>query len=216
MIIALNGKSGSGKDEIVKIIKSLTNHKVYHLSFAGKLRSIVCYMYGWSNDPQIDKSKPDPYWSKLLGTEWNMRTALITIGESIRNQLSQHWIALVHHEINKIEDLDNSLVIISDLRTEDELKFVKSLPNVKIWHVERPTHETQLSHSETQLSEPKLEASNSKTQLLEFETQISHSETQVTRFTNITNNVILDYDVLIMNNSDISHLEHEVMKALNN
>lgn len=244
MIIALNGKSGSGKDEIVKIIKSIAKVKVYHLSFAGALRDIICHMYGWANHPQEDKSVPDKYWSELMQTEWSMRTALITIGESIRSSVKNHWIALVQHQINNILDIDNSIVVISDLRTEDELRFVRSLGNVEIWHVVRPTNikpmckvSTSTLVDNTSLCESSTVATHVDTPLQPLElTDMSRSDMSTTQgdfssenilspsgcmckcslhraiaLPNITDNVISEYDKLIMNDGD---LVEEVKKAL--
>jgi hypothetical protein len=205
MIIALNGKSGSGKDEIVKIIKSLVNLNVYHLSFAGKLREIVCHMYDWSNEPQLDKSIPDPYWSDLLGIEWSMRTALITIGESIRSSLSNHWISIVQHQINKISDIDTSIVIISDLRTDDELKFIRSLSHAKIWHVMRPRTCSEILDDKLLRTDRFVNITNN---------EIRDYDRIIMNNSDITNNEIRDYDRIIMNNSDITYLTNEVKKAL--
>jgi hypothetical protein len=134
-IIGLNGVSRSGKDEIVKIVQSVSNVPVYHLAFANKLREVVSLMYEWNIDPQSDKTIVDPYWTEKFQTEWSMRIALMTIGESIRSRMPYHWIALVDHQLSK-HSHENCIVVISDVRTSDEFNYLK-MKNGELWRVER-------------------------------------------------------------------------------
>lgn len=166
MLIGINGKIGSGKDTIGKIIQHLTSEWADEefqdtdmlnvrsdwkiKKFAGKLKEIASLLTG------IDVEKfEDQEFKKLdMNHEWGMtyRTFLQKLGtEAMRNGLHENvWVNALFADYT-----DESKWCITDMRFPNELKSVEDRGGITI-RIERGGSTNQLGNlhpSETALDD---------------------------------------------------------------
>jgi len=156
MIIAVNGKIGSGKDTVGKIIQYLTQHhdkingltfeewdKKYSLDngytwqikkFAEKLKIIASFLTGIP----VNKWEDQEFKKEYMGDEWGMtyREFLQYLGtDAMRNGLhSNVWVnsLFADYKPPKMSEYHPSNWIITDLRFPNELEAVKQRNGITI------------------------------------------------------------------------------------
>src|SRR4030043_230509 len=129
MIIGITGKKQSGKDTVADYIiykyPSFTRYR-----FADPLKNIICYLTGW-NIPDLENSE----FKEAVDSKWGFspRYALQQIGtEGFRKLLrDDFWVKVAEKYV--IPKMD---YVISDIRFEDEAKFVRKRKG-KIIHLRR-------------------------------------------------------------------------------
>lgn len=129
MIVGLCGLIGSGKGTAGDI---LVDHNFVPLSFAGSLKDAVSAIFGWERallEGDTDESRDfreriDFFWSKKFGREITPRYILQQFGtECLRkNMLDSIWVDSLERKITKYDN-----VVITDVRFDNEIKFLKSL-----------------------------------------------------------------------------------------
>ncbi len=110
-IIEISGKSGHGKDETAKILKSKLEYignKVIILHFADQLKYIAAKYYDWD----------------FLKDEKG-RTLLQTLGVSARNRNKDYWVNIVYEIIITFFG-DMNYVIIPDVRFLNEIYYLEN------------------------------------------------------------------------------------------
>lgn len=163
--IALYGKKRSGKNTVAKAIRSYIDiynsfcssqklmWSVQEASFAKPLRQIIGILYGIPDEILFDDTKKD----MLLDITWeeininNGKSGRMTYRELLqamgtdlfREQWSNNIWALIPF---RKQYLDNSLILITDTRFENELSMSKKHQGINI-HVVRPGQKQIDTHS---------------------------------------------------------------------
>lgn len=135
-LIGINGRLGSGKDTIGKMIQAFRPRDLRHYSFARPLKEGIKAMFGWDDEMLEDRTKKeavDDFWGfsprkamQLLGTEYGRKL----LRDDIWIQAAQRFHS-TSLEINKG-------TIITDVRFENEAKWIRSQPNSILLHVLNP------------------------------------------------------------------------------
>ncbi len=132
-IICLGGKIGSGKDTTAGIL--VREYGFKQLSFASKLKDITALAFGWDRDMLEGNTNESRTWREEVDSTWNItpRDALRKVGYEMfrQNICDDFWIRIMQQQIDKI-DKDQDIVI-SDVRFENEMEFVKSINGVLVY-----------------------------------------------------------------------------------
>lgn len=128
MIIGLCGKAGSGKDYSAEIMRKLAikdgKQNIAILSFAKPLYDMLAVLGLDISHYSKRENKENPTW---INNEVSFRTMLQTLGtEWGRNTIDENlWVKIMR---KKIDDLpENSLVIITDCRFQNEIDLIRDL-----------------------------------------------------------------------------------------
>lgn len=136
-IIGLAGLKKSGKDEVCSIISKHCKH-TYRLGFADALKEEIGQAVGQEID-YINSHKDN---FRLIMQGW---------GTDFRRKLhgDDYWVRKLG---NKLLHLSNTyqLIIIPDVRFQNEVNFIKAL-NGEVWNVVRFPGTTDAHPSETEL-----------------------------------------------------------------
>jgi len=136
MIIALSGKSQSGKDTVADYL--VTNYNFIKISFGKYLKKCVSYIFD-INDYILNSEYKD-----IVNDEWNVtpREILQWFGtECIRKSPYQHssgysiWTHKLEKDLQFYMKLGKNIVI-SDLRFPDEVEMLKKYKH-NTWMIER-------------------------------------------------------------------------------
>lgn len=130
MIIGLLGFMGSGKGTAGEILAE--DKDFYPLSFAGSLKDSVSVIFGWdrallegdTTESREFRETVDAFWSKKFGKEITPRYILQYFGTEVcRNTLLDTiWVDSLERKI-----LQHENVVITDVRFNNEIKFLKQL-----------------------------------------------------------------------------------------
>jgi len=132
MIISLSGLIGSGKDTVAEML--VEQHGFTRDSFAGTLKDAVSAIFGWNREMLEGKTKEaraqreivDPWWSvRLNNPELSPRWILQHFGTEVcRTHLhTDIWVASLE---NKLRNLTEGNIVISDARFTNELDMLKN------------------------------------------------------------------------------------------
>ena len=135
-VIGIAGFKGSGKTSFAEAFcaQDGDGQRWIHDSFAAPIRQFMCNLFDINlRDLDVIKESPQPFLGgrsprqvmQLLGTEW-MRGYC---GERV-------WIDALYCRIRKPHEAGCNFVI-SDVRFENEAKFIRGLGGVVIW-IDRP------------------------------------------------------------------------------
>ena len=120
-IIGISGNARSGKDTVGTILKNIFEQKgvpVKIVSFAQKLREEV-------DEFCIDKLGISAFTTDDIEKKI-IRPLLVCWGTEIRRTLDEsHWINALEHDM--ADDPEGTLYIVTDVRFEDELNWIKGL-----------------------------------------------------------------------------------------
>lgn len=128
-IIGITGKIGAGKDTLANRLAEKTlergDYQPIILSFATPLKNACCAFFGWPDIVYTDrvlKEKIDPFWgisprraAQMLGTEGFREL----FGGDVH-------IKAMEKTILSLPELDKKLILIPDVRFENEASFVRN------------------------------------------------------------------------------------------
>ena len=156
--IAICGKANSGKNTVSRLLtkeirsKSGRYHSVSYIAFADPIKEIAKTMF-----PSIPKKHlyaSSKYRSEIIpsakknGQPLTVRQLLIDIGTSARDYNESVWLN-AFDETYKYESRYNDIIIVPDLRFENEFNFLKS-KDFCIIKIHRDNNNTVINHmSET-------------------------------------------------------------------
>lgn len=139
-IIGLLGRKGHGKDTIADYL--VQNYNYSKFAFALSLKDIIKQLFDFNDDQLYGNSKEeiDPRWGK--SPRWIMQF----LGTDVfRNTFGEDfWIKSLKYKIK-----DYNLVVISDVRFQNEADFIKEIGG-KIWKVERNINNNIYSNHESE------------------------------------------------------------------
>lgn len=135
--IAIIGKAKSGKNTFANLLQMYFKNRwvdsnVYQLAFANQVKKIFSSYF-----PEADMNNlygPSEFRSKTINCKYTdnngnlltYRDGIIAIGETGRAINSQFWINKLHEEYNNINFIsNNNLVIITDIRRQNEFDYCK-------------------------------------------------------------------------------------------
>lgn len=145
MIIGITGKKRSGKDSFSEALFKESG-KATVLHFATPVKTIAAILLGkYSFYFMEDKRKDEPFIFSD-GKMYTGREILQRVGtEAIRDNISKSvWIDNMRERIKNVPH--GNIVIIPDVRFENEAKFVKDFGGI-IVRVERENHVSEDDHS---------------------------------------------------------------------
>ena len=133
MIISLSGLIGSGKDTVADYL--VTEWGFQRESFAGTLKDACSSIFGWDRGMLEGKTEAartlrdmvDPWWSKRLNMpNFTPRWVLQNFGtDCCRTHFHNDiWLASLENKLRNMQDQD---VVISDSRFMNELKMLSGL-----------------------------------------------------------------------------------------
>lgn len=158
MIIGLSGYSGSGKDEIAKILISQFGYR--RVAFADNIRNII---YDLNPVVMVDVNYKDITIKDLVDRDgWDItkknkevRRLLQFLGEASRRHLNENiW---VDSALSLLDSKEN--IVITDVRYVNEITFIKNrFLNSQVWRVKRTNVSPVNGHiSETELEHYKVD-----------------------------------------------------------
>lgn len=122
-IIGVAGKAGSGKDTLADFL--VQSEGFTRFAFADPLKLSVCELFGipleHMNHP-ISKERVDETWRK------SPRQLMQWLGDCVRNDISKDFFVIMM--ANRINESQSKTVVISDVRYEQEARFVREMGGV--------------------------------------------------------------------------------------
>lgn len=138
-LIGVTGLMGSGKDTISNMILKMKPDVFRLRAFAAPLKQALIAMFGWTAEQIEDrkfKEEEDPDWGfsprkamQLLGTEYGRQL--------LRDDIWVHAAKNFH----KRSLMENRGTIMTDVRFNNEVDWIRSEPNSVIIHVIDPEHD---------------------------------------------------------------------------
>ena len=136
MIVGLLGFIGSGKGTAGDTLKDLGFTPV---SFAKGVKDVAAEMFGWprhllegdTEESREWREQPDEFWSKEFGTTFTPRWALQLMGTEVGRDIfhQDFWVIKLKNYINKNP---NKNYVITDVRFQNEMKFIQESSGVLI------------------------------------------------------------------------------------
>ena len=152
MIVGFLGHIGSGKGTAGEI---LAERGFIPLSFAGTLKDSVSSIFGWqrgllegdTEESRSFRESVDLFWSSRFGVDITPRYILQIFGTEVcrNNLLDNIWICSLERQLSQHKN-----VVITDVRFENEIDFIKSLGGVLI-QVDRKETQPEWFNSITDL-----------------------------------------------------------------
>lgn len=130
-VVGIHGLAGSGKDTVAELIRNYYTDKVALYAFADPLKEACAVAFGVPVSHFYDetmKERIDEFWGITY------RDMLQRFGtEAMRNTFRQDfWLLRAENYIKHIEDADYDLLIITDVRFENEAKWVEDIGGIYI------------------------------------------------------------------------------------
>jgi hypothetical protein len=142
IVIGVTGRKRSGKDTVGKYL--INKYGFHRVAFADALKEACKHIFGFTDEQVYGddlKEVIDKYWDyspreilQKVGTEL-FREKLPQICPKISNDI---WLRSVARQIEKLREKGYSRFVITDVRFENELDFVKNYRGFT-WKVERPS-----------------------------------------------------------------------------
>lgn len=132
MLIGFTGQMFSGKSTAAKIIQS-KHPNAYIESFAAPVKKIACECFGW-NGIKDEKGRK---LLQIIGTEAG------------RQYNPNIWVDKMRAALDTVYNLESDIVVIDDLRFENEAEFVHELGG-KVILMKRDTGHEKSSHASEQ------------------------------------------------------------------
>lgn len=159
-VMAFTGPRGVGKTTTSYLIREVLNDTkdVFNLSFADYLREWVSVaidpmVVHWSKDRVLKDKRlgeiglPGSFFERVanrgylvpLSTDMTPRDILIAAGTFLRSIDEDIFCKALHARVESIPVKDNTIVIIDDLRFDNEVSWIKAMPYPSlIIHMDRP------------------------------------------------------------------------------
>lgn len=159
MIVCVSGFIGSGKDTVADIL--IKNRSFEKLSLSSTLKDMVAILFSWdrkllegdTKESRIWREQIDEWWAtRLQMSNLTPRWVLQNIGTNVLRDCFHKdiWLASIE---NKIKNISNKNIVISDCRFPNEIEFFKSLGATMIYISRNDsfsgTHASESSLSET-------------------------------------------------------------------
>lgn len=157
-IIGIAGLARHGKDTLAQYL--VQNHGFHQLAFADPIVDGIISMLDVPVEYRTTRKEdviPELGFSyrkaaQTLGTEWG------------RNLLDPDiWIKVMRNRINEMADL-NDRIVISDVRFDNEAKWLRAQEDGHVWHVYRP--EAPVIHQTGHVSESGVMAVSGEPELI--------------------------------------------------
>lgn len=136
-IIALNGRSGSGKDTLAAILVNDYGYKRF--AFGDRLRAMVVEKFG---PPAVaDERSPEGYSAEVtgLGCSMSMKEAMVHVGRDYLLRNPQGLAKATAQDIRQSLAADGKPIVVTDMRRPVEMRAILGLPaNKYLVHIERP------------------------------------------------------------------------------
>uniref|UniRef100_A0A6C0BPY6 Uncharacterized protein n=1 Tax=viral metagenome TaxID=1070528 RepID=A0A6C0BPY6_9ZZZZ len=146
MILALGHKQRVGKDTCADYL--VRQHGAYKFSFADALKEQAKVLYPHLTHNQLygeAKDQPDP----LLEGK-TPRQILVLLGSATRQALGPNiYLQRLRH---LVQEGKHSLIVVSDLRTQIEFKYIESLPTGFNIRIQRPSVAQSSARIENELN----------------------------------------------------------------
>lgn len=159
MIIGITGRKRSGKDTIGDYL--VKNHGFIRIGFADTLKDICRIIFGFSDEQLYGdlKEEVDPYWNhspreilQKVGTD-----LFRNHGPKVLKNLDKNiWIRSVQRKIENLQKEGHKNFVITDVRFDNELEFIKEVNGVSI-KVVRDLENNEFSNHESEISIDKFE-----------------------------------------------------------
>lgn len=143
-IIAFTGRAGAGKDTAAKFLSELTKYE--KLNFSDPLKLGCKYLFGFTDEQLYDtkqKEQIDYTWKK------SPREILQWLGTDVLKKNINDDFFLIHMK-KRIEQSKSNLIIITDLRFDNEAELIKELGGIIIKLVRNTTTTEHTIHSSEQ------------------------------------------------------------------
>ncbi len=132
-IIAFTGEIGNGKSTAAERLSSFyLPAEVRELGFADPLKRACLAVFGGElknyYGTQAEKAEPTKFWEEALGPNYSTyRKIMQTFGtEVMRNHVDKNiWIHSMGRSLERAREEGKELVIITDLRYDNEATFVR-------------------------------------------------------------------------------------------
>lgn len=143
-IIAFTGLAGAGKDTSAEFLAKclLNNNKsIVYMSFASPLKDVCELMFDFKH-AQLHTLEG----KETIDERWGItpRHALQSVGFNLRQLNKDVFVINMKNRINNVKE---DYVLITDLRYDNEAEFIKSM-NGTIIHIKRKTDKIDLHESE--------------------------------------------------------------------
>ncbi len=174
IIIGITGRKRSGKDTIGEYL--VKNHGFVRVAFADALKEACKIIFGFSDEQVYGdelKEVVDKYWNhspreilQKVGSEL-FRDQLSIVCENIGNDI---WIRSVERKIENLQKQGFDRFVVTDVRFENELNFIKKYKNGYTWKVTRNKNndqEIKVHQSEAMIDELKTDVLIDNVQTIE-------------------------------------------------
>lgn len=176
MLIGLTGRKGSGKDTFADYI--VEKYGFIKLAFANQLRNILKATFNWTDEHfnRENKEKECKEWNitpreamQLMGTEVLRELFNNKINTTVNNVKYSYHIKCIHNMIMKLKGKN---IIISDVRFQDEIDYIKSMDGLII-SIDKNTDNNKFSKHKSENQQLKkidfeMENNNSKKDFFEI------------------------------------------------
>ena len=128
-LIGLHGLKESGKSTFASLLISLCNKRVHVLNFAKPMKEmLVNYFYLTEDQCCGEEKNTEIIWQKQKGLPYTAREFMQFFATDIcRDQIDkQIWIKLLLLNNKKLLSDTDNLIVIDDVRFENEVEFLKS------------------------------------------------------------------------------------------
>lgn len=153
MLLGLTGKKGVGKDTFADYL--VNKYGFVKLAFANQLRNILKKTFDWTDEHfnRENKEKECKKWKitpreamQLMGTEVLRELFNTKINTTIDNVKYTYHIKYIHNMIKKLKGKN---IIISDVRFQDEINYIKNSDGLVIL-INKNTKSNQFSNHKSE------------------------------------------------------------------
>lgn len=132
-VVGITGFARSGKDTVADYL--VKHHGYTKLSFAEPIKQACKAIFGFNHEQLHGdlKEVPDKYWNITP------RQAFQKVGtDLLRDQFDKDiWIKALQKQVELNYEMGIKRIVISDVRFDNEISYLKSMYNTSIWKVKR-------------------------------------------------------------------------------
>lgn len=127
-LIVLTGCSGVGKDTMIEaFIASQSSKKCLRLSFSDQLRDLSSTIFPWLPNEHSQEYKNVPYAHPSNDNRFSPREIWIKVAKCVRGIQDNIFADMLAGKVEKLDDGEEKIVFISDLRSWPEDKVIDLL-----------------------------------------------------------------------------------------
>ncbi len=129
MIIALSGARYAGKDTVFNILHTL-NQNMRRFAFADQIKFDLAPLVMTQFNIELTDKHMSTYDKEFI------RPLLISYGMMWKQLDTEHWARIVTERITRLKSSNpNVIPVVTDVRFEDELSFLKKNLGTEIFHI---------------------------------------------------------------------------------